>query len=284
MRTKNKNIIWVNTLVKNEERWIWFALKSVLPYVDKILVWDSGSTDKTESIIKGIKSPKIIFREIGYVSKKDYGQIRQKMLKETDSDWVWILDGDEIWPKNCADFLMKEINAASKNLDTFCVKPINFVSDTNYIHPEVFCGQTPYGPKGLKGFYSTRVFRLSIPGLYAGGPYGKETFYDKSGKTLIENKNRVKFLIKTYYWHMSYLPRSSSRKKDLGVIMRWRKRKYEIGIPRPKWIEIPTVFYLQRPRIVPDPFYKMNRLEFMKAILQTPLKNIKRKIIGWKKN
>ena len=50
MRAKNR--ITVHTLVKNEERWIWYALKSVLPFVDQIIVWDTGSTDKTTAIIR----------------------------------------------------------------------------------------------------------------------------------------------------------------------------------------------------------------------------------------
>ncbi|MBU1256082.1 hypothetical protein KKA49_00135 [Patescibacteria group bacterium] len=51
--------IIVHCLVKNEERFIWYAIKSVLPFVDKIMVWDTGSTDKTIQIIKSIKSKKI---------------------------------------------------------------------------------------------------------------------------------------------------------------------------------------------------------------------------------
>lgn len=279
-----KPVIWVNTLIKNEERWIWFSLQSVLPYVDKILFWDTGSSDKTIEIIKNIQSDKINFKEIGLVTKKDFGKIRQKMLKETKSDWVLILDGDEIWPQKSIKKLTLEIKNAPSVINTFCVRPINFVGDIRFIHPEVFRDQTPHGPKGLKGFFSNRIFRRQIPGLKAAGFYGQEAFFDKSGKILLENSNQVKFLPKTYYWHMSYLPRSSSRKKDLEVMMRWRKRKYEIGLSRPKWIDIPEVFYLPRPRIVPDPFYRMETFEYLKAVLQTPFKKIKRQITGWKKD
>ena len=81
---------------------------------------------------------------------------------------------------------------------------------------------------------------------------------------------------------MSYLPRSSSKNKDRQEIMRKRKRKYEIGIFRPKWIEVPDVFYKKKPDIVSNPFYKMSDYEYLKAIIQTPLKKIKRKITRWK--
>lgn len=277
---RKKLSIWVNCLVKNEERWIWYALNSVLPFVDKIIVWDTGSIDKTVEIIKIIRNEKIDFREIGEVRKEEFGQVRQRMLERTKSDWVLVLDGDEIWPKKSIVQLIKEIKNASNKIQSFCVRPINFVGDSRFIHPETFSGQTPHGPKGLKGFFSTRVFRRHIPGLHIAGPYGKESFYDENNITLRERKEHVKYLPNVYYWHMSYLPRSSSRAKDKQVMMRKKKRKYEISTPRPNWIEIPEVFYLPRPKIVPDPFYKMTSWEFLKAVIQTPLKRIKRKMFG----
>ncbi len=277
---KKKPSIWVNCLIKNEERWLWYGINSVLPYVDKILVWDTGSTDKTVEIIKAIKNKKISFKEIGEVSKNEYGQVRQEMLEQTKSDWVWILDGDEVWPQESAIQLTKEIKGASGKIDSFCVRPINFVGDFRFIHPETFIGQTPNGPKGLKGFFSTRVFKRSIPGLHVKHGYGQEAFFDEKGITLRKRKGKIKYLSKAYYWHLSYLPRSSDRRKDRQVMMRARKRKYELGMKRPSWVKIPEVFYLKRPKIVPSSLYKMSSWEYLKAFIQTPLKEIKRKIFN----
>ena len=50
--------IWAHTLVKNEERFIWFSVMSVIVNVDKVLIWDTGSTDDTVKIIQKIKSHK----------------------------------------------------------------------------------------------------------------------------------------------------------------------------------------------------------------------------------
>ena len=49
-----KQTIWANTIVHNEENFIWFAIMSVIDWVDKMLVWDTGSTDKTVEIIEEI--------------------------------------------------------------------------------------------------------------------------------------------------------------------------------------------------------------------------------------
>jgi len=280
---RKKPSIWVDCLVKNEERWLWYALNSVLPYIDKILVWDTGSTDKTIEIIKSIKNKKIDFRQIGKVNKETYGQIRQKMLTETKSDWVFILDGDEIWPQESLTRLIKEIKIVSSNIQSFCVRPINFVGDIRFIHPETFLGKTPYGPKGFKGFFSTRLFRRDISGLHIAGPYGEESFYDENNITIRKRKENVRYLSNVYYWHMSYLPRSSSRAKDKEVMMRKKKRQYEIGIKRPDWVKIPEAFYLPRPKFISSPFYKMNKFEYLKAIIQTPLKKIKRGLSNMRK-
>jgi len=56
--------VTAHCLVKNEQRWVWFALMSVLDFVDEILVWDDSSTDATAKVVAQITSPKINYRRI----------------------------------------------------------------------------------------------------------------------------------------------------------------------------------------------------------------------------
>ena len=90
--------IVAHCLVKNEENWIWYSLMSILDYVDEIMVWDTGSTDKTE-IIKSIKNSKIKFKQVIQNNVFEFTKLRNEMLDETKTDWLMILDGDEIWPQ-----------------------------------------------------------------------------------------------------------------------------------------------------------------------------------------
>src|SRR3972149_6793917 len=83
-----------HTLVKNEQEFIWYAITSVIDHLDGLMVWDNGSTDATIKIIRSIESPKIKFRDASGLSPE---RARQKMLEETESDWIFVLDGDEIW-------------------------------------------------------------------------------------------------------------------------------------------------------------------------------------------
>ena len=61
---KNKGAI---ILIRNEENFIWFAINSVIDYVDEIMVWDMGSIDKTEEIVKSIDNPKIKYKKVRYL-------------------------------------------------------------------------------------------------------------------------------------------------------------------------------------------------------------------------
>ncbi len=88
-------------LIKNEERFIWFAVMSVIHHVDKVMIWDTGSTDDTKQICLGLKKihpDKIEFKEVGECDGMRHTELRNEMIKATTTEWIMILDGDEIWP------------------------------------------------------------------------------------------------------------------------------------------------------------------------------------------
>ncbi|MBU0569765.1 glycosyltransferase, partial [Patescibacteria group bacterium] len=92
--------IWANILVQNEERYVWYAIMSVVNHVDKVLVWDTGSTDRTVEIIKEIKKrnpKKIDFKQVVQKDIVHYTELRQQMLEATKANWIILVDGDEIW-------------------------------------------------------------------------------------------------------------------------------------------------------------------------------------------
>ena len=70
--------IWAHTLVKNEERYLWFSVVSVINFVDKVLIWDTGSSDKTPEIalrLKRLFPEKIEYKEIGEISANEFPKI-----------------------------------------------------------------------------------------------------------------------------------------------------------------------------------------------------------------
>lgn len=272
-----KKTVWVNTVIRNEENFIWYGLMSVLDFVDKILVYDMGSTDKTIDIIKSIKSKKIILKEFSANSEMiTHAKVRQQMLDETKSDWVLLLDGDEIWLDRSIKTLRLEIEKTK--VECLVVPTIMLLGDV-YHYQEEKAGD--YHIAGKVGHYNLRAFKKDIPGLHVEihpnkQGYMREGFFDKNKKLIYERGNKNVKVINTPYLHASHLQRSS---KDQEVVERAMRFKYELGIPFPKDFKYPLVFYLPRPQIVPSPWKRASFLYKVRAGLETPLKKIKRRFI-----
>ena len=87
-------------LTKNNQRSINYALMSVQPYADEIIVLDSGSQDKT-LVIANRYTDKIYFREF----EGHFGQQKNYGLSKCTGKWIFILDSDEFIGENFATTL-----------------------------------------------------------------------------------------------------------------------------------------------------------------------------------
>lgn len=243
--------IWANCIVRNEENFIWFSLMSVVDYVDRILVWDSGSKDKTVEIIKEAvkeKKGKIEFREVGPADKYEFTRLRQDMLNESKCDWVLILDGDEIWWNNSIKQLIDEIKEIDNKTYAFITPFYSMVGDVYHYQTQNF-GKYEVG--GMKGHLTIRAINRRIPGLHLAGPYGEEAYVDSNGKTIQSLSLRLKFA-DTPFMHLTHLKRSSKNGHN--------KYKYDEGVVFDKNFPLPEVFYLARPKDVPSPMKKRTKL------------------------
>jgi len=264
-----KNKIIVHCVVKNEENFIWYALQSVLPFVDKIMVWDTGSEDKTVEIIKSIKSPKIDFVEKGSVDANSFTGVRNEMIQKTDKqkyNWLMILDGDEIWSKNSLNKVIKYINSHPKTQAIF-INTINAVGDIYHKQPQ---SAGHYKIKGKAGHLSLRFINLKeIPNLKVDLPHGQQGFF--SNGQLIQDLPRVDY-VDTAYLHTTHLPRSS---RDKSTIKRSLKLKYELGnIIPPR--DIPEVIFGDHPSMVPDLTKRMSLWTYTKCLIFTLPRRLKR--------
>ncbi len=261
---KRSHAITAHCLIRNEENWIWYAINSIIDYVDTILVFDTGSTDRTVEIVKSIKSPKIIFEEKGIVDKKQYTTLRQEMLDRTDTQWFLILDGDEVWPKATIEELVVAMNNSPKEKDAVVVGQWVCMGDIfHYSKPLERYEHSQY--PGMKGFRLPRAIR-KIKGLHGIGLYGFESYADKNGLNISYWDMKRLIFIKNKFFHMTLLPRSSSRKKDREVMMRSQKTFFYKGASFPKKLKYPEVFYRKHPTIVPSPWRKLTFLDQVKGI------------------
>ncbi len=260
-------MLTVHTLVLNEENFLWYSVASVVSYVDKVFLWDTGSTDSTLQIIKELIKrwpEKIEFREIGKVNASTLVSARQKMLEETDSDWIMLLDGDEVWWEESIKKVVSKVPKLSNDVVSIAVPFYNCVGDI-FHYQQSAAGR--YNIAGKTGHRTLRFIR-KVEGMKVLGTYPHE-FYTTDNKLPIQESSKVEF-IDVPYLHLTHLTRSSKGGK--------RKEKSEIGIPFSLDFYYPEVLFRPKPGIISSPWRKTEGLSLAKALLATPLRRIKRRI------
>lgn len=246
-----------HVIVKNEEKWIWFSLLSVLDYVDEYIIFDTGSTDLTRDIIQAFVNKyscikKIKFFEKGSVSKENFYKLRQEQIDLTQTPWFLVLDGDEIWYKDTIAELVNSIQNPLVSL--IAVKFHNAVSDI--YHYKNFESEN-YTIKNITGSITIRAYRKGFRGIHCSGDYGVEGYFDSQGTPIQKIEDSI-FVLEGIYFHASYLQRSSSLLKDWEIPYRRNKVFAKAQSKVKKNFEFPHVFNLQRPEIVSSPFKKRN--------------------------
>lgn len=129
--------ITVHSIVKNEPL-VYYSIRSVYPYVDRILIYDTGSTDHTlddiQRLIDEDADKKIVFKEVKFPDEswrndreipeyilqvekqqsdgevKCLGWARKTQIEETETDYFLVVDGDEVhYRRPWEDVLSKRV-------------------------------------------------------------------------------------------------------------------------------------------------------------------------------
>ncbi len=87
----NRKTVSLCLIARDEESSIGMTIKSVLALVDEVIVVDTGSKDNTRIIAEGYGA-----RVLDLVWEDDFSHARNAALNEALSDWVLILDADEV--------------------------------------------------------------------------------------------------------------------------------------------------------------------------------------------
>lgn len=264
-------------MVKNEDIFVWYAINSVLPYVDKMIIFDTGSTDKTVDIIMSIKNHKICFKQFNTKNIKEITDLRQKQLEMTQSDWFWIVDGDEIYPDCVCKEIINTINSKGNRLEGIAVKRYDLLGDIYHYQSEKV---GTYNLFGRKGHLAIRLLnRKNLPGLHVKGIYPYEGYYDNKGIEVIHHAPEKFPITENRLLHAMYLVRST-RGGSLSDTFHRKKYKIESGHKFDTDQNLPEVFKAVRPSIVPDSAVKRSNLYELTAKIITPIKAVKRKIVN----
>lgn len=262
-------------VVKNEDRFIWYAISSVLPYVDRFLIFDTGSTDNTVAIIKSFRERKIVFQQFHISKEEEMAELRNKQIQLTGTDWFWIVDGDEIYPNELCQEILEAIDDKGERLEGIVVGRYDLLGDIYHYQDE------SVGSYELLRKAGHIVLRLinqkNIAGLHVKGIYPCEGYYDEDGVEIIKHdKNKFSFT-KGRLFHAMYLKRSSQGATLTNTLHR-RKWKIELGNRFSSDFNYPEVFYSSRPSFLPDVTMQRSFVYEFWAYLVTPVKVLKRKI------
>jgi len=268
--------ISAHTLVMNEERFVWYAVKSVIDHVDKMLLWDMGSHDHTAEIVTQLHKEyphKVSTNFLHSTDIYEFTKIRQHMLDEdSDSDWTILVDGDEIWWGEAIDEVTTLINKSGRKLDTIVSSYYNCIGDIFHYQGEKY---GKYAIDDTQGHITIRAMNRKIPGLSYKKPHGQQGIFD-SDNQLIQDRNasrRVFLTDKKSYLHMTHLRRSLQHDSD--VPKRLAKYKFMKGNEFPLDFYFPESLFFSKPDNVKSVWETRSKKYENKARIYDLLRRIK---------
>lgn len=269
------NDITAHMLVRDDDRFIWYAISSVLPYVSKLIIFDTGSEDNTIKIIKSFRNSKIIFRECGQTDSLGLVNLRKEQINLTASDWLWIVDGDEIYSKKTAEKIVHACKRYNKSKLGIIVPRYDLIGDIYHYQDENIGAYNQFGKIGH--FVLRLLNKNNIPGLSIAGIYPNEFFTFSDGNTVKSAGKDKFFFMDERIFHAIYLTRST-RGNNMKYVLNRTNYKIEIGKKIPE-NEMPEVFFTEKPDFVPKVTDVMDTKYRIIANILTPVKKIKRFVI-----
>lgn len=242
-------------VVKNEDRWIWFSIMSVIDFLDKLIIYDTGSVDHTTHIIEQllsnpIYSDKILYKKMGKVPAEEFYKIRQEQIEQTNTDYFMVVDGDEIWYKKSLEELEEILQIKPFLVATRFINACGDVFHYRLDSRETYC------INGEIGAITIRVYSMDIPGISCSGLYGVEGYVDSEGIS-VQNQNYFTITQNGKFFHTSLLNRSSAQNGDFSIKYRRAKLKADWDEKFPDQFKFPEVFYINNlPKYVKSPFVR----------------------------
>jgi glycosyltransferase involved in cell wall biosynthesis len=236
------------SMVKNEEYWIWYALTSVAPHVDEILVFDNHSNDRTVEIVRSMPhlgDKLVLYEGFGGDEEQENREATLAIARARGATHVLTLDGDEVYADDVLGFCRRLLEvhehwpalhdpphnhgrpldptptegALVKNL---ALRPIcpgfagpGTCRPADYLQPD-----TDHGAYN----YLTRI--SSLANLRGNGlGWGRHGFLE-TGDLYIQSSPHTLWLPGLWFWHFSFHPRSSQRQPGS---MQWLRRPVDHG-------------------------------------------------------
>jgi glycosyltransferase involved in cell wall biosynthesis len=141
-------------IVKDESAGLGACLKGVKPLVDEMIIVDSGSTDRTLDIARLFGARTYAFKWSG-----DFSAARNFSLDRSSSDWILILDADEIIAPQDFDRIRNLIGEHPERKTAYSIETRNYTHLANAMGWQPNDGSYPRFEAGL-GWFPSRKVRL----------------------------------------------------------------------------------------------------------------------------
>lgn len=243
------NQLTVHMMVRNEEFWIWFALAAALDGCDRLMLWDTGSEDRTLDIAQSVADDRLHVERVAVSKSQRLCEVRNDMLDATETDFFAIVDGDEVWPPS----LWRQVEAHTRDprCDAVVVPACYPFPWLGAFHTE---GKDDHEIADVTGPYAARVFRRA-PGLRWRGEFGEDGLFSAGGTELTRGSHNWMRVVSEPFWHMTLLPRS-----PLDDSTFWRQGKVQVDdadavvVDQITRDQLPGIFTSSLPAAVMDPF------------------------------
>ncbi len=236
------------SMIRDEEYWIWYALTSVHPHVDEILVFDNGSQDRTVEIVAGMRhiADKLVLHTgFGGDSEEANRAATLAVARERGATHVLTLDGDEVYPDETLAFSRRllEVHEHFPALedpprnphrpgdptptDGILVKNLAFRPICpGFAGPGTCRPQDYLEPDTNHGAYNYLTRVTSLHNLRGNGrEWGQHGFVETDG-VHIQSSPRTLWLPGLWFLHFQFHPRSSRRKPGSGA---WTRPVRDLG-------------------------------------------------------
>ena len=116
-------------ITKNEEKNIFACIEALINWTDEIIIFDSGSQDKTLEILNNFKSEKIKITKIEWLG---FAKTKNMAIKKASGDWILSIDADEVVTEKLKEEILENIKTNEFNgyfiprLLFFCQKAVRF--------------------------------------------------------------------------------------------------------------------------------------------------------------
>ncbi len=150
---RNQKSIGLCMITKNCESTVSDTINSVNGLVNEIVVLDTGSTDDTVAVCKSLGA-KVYEAEW----RNDFSLARNSALGYMSSDWVLVLDSDEVLSSK--DFFKIRSAISSYNIDGYKLLQRNYTNNKNLRDWKKNSGEYPNEEQNWMGYMPSLIVRL----------------------------------------------------------------------------------------------------------------------------